>query len=304
METKQEKARRDIKDLRDLGDHQEPRNLQESAGLQESTGLEESDVLQESTGLQESDVRQESDSPQEPPAHQKAPAPSSAPPKEASEDFTRRLLSGLQLELEELYQVKGPLPVSECLLERIQWESLSDSEAPEELVVLEGEGGLELGLWLDEEVSSTLQQRGPLTTRRLEAHCQAVEGVSHFLYLSHRATLPRPVSLLELELQAEIDKFSSLLLRFWRRGKPEVAAELIEEIFENVSYRPALNREQRERYSRANRLARLYCRFLHRQYVQPNLQPASMEGFLADLRRMYRLGAAEKLSHAAQGAPL
>jgi len=57
---------------------------------------------------------------------------------------------------------------------------------------------------------------------------------------------------------------------------------------------------EEERYRKANFLASVYCRFLEARYVVSN----SIEGFLADLRRMYRLGAGDKLSYAACGAAL
>ena len=136
------------------------------------------------------------------------------------------------------------------------------------------------------------------TSDRLQAHCTVVEGVSHFVYLTHRAVQPRPVSHLELELQAEVDKFATVLLRLWREGRREASAELRRRLFDAVLFRGSLSDAERDCYVRANRLARLYCRFLEARYVLRN----QIDGFLADLRRMYRLGAGEKLSYAACGA--
>ena len=49
----------------------------------------------------------------------------------------------------------------------------------------------------------------------------AVEGVSHFVYLVHRARQERPVSAVELELQAEVDKYLVALLVTWNQtGEP------------------------------------------------------------------------------------
>ena len=44
----------------------------------------------------------------------------------------------------------------------------------------------------------------------MECFCLALEGVSHFLYLIWNASFDRSVTLLEMELQAEIDKFVML----------------------------------------------------------------------------------------------
>lgn len=210
-----------------------------------------------------------------------------------------RVLGALQDDLEAIYGVTAPLAVGDVALDREAWRQLSSNAVSEELVVVEADGGLEIGLFVDDEVVSELArpQRG-WTHRRLQAHCQAVEGVSHFLYVSHRAQQNRPVSHLELELQAEIDKFVTVVLALWRAGRREAAGELRHRLFERVSFHAHLDRQQREMYEKANFLARLYCGFLETRYVMRN----SIEGLFGDLRRMYRLGAAEKLSYAACGS--
>jgi hypothetical protein len=218
----------------------------------------------------------------------------------AADDGHDRILSGLQDELESIYRVEPGARVTDFVIDRARWVELSGSGAPEELVVVQTGDDVELGLFLDEGVYRELLRPQIWTHARIAAHCQAVEGVSHFLYLAHRAQLPRPVSQLELELQAEIDKFATLVLNLWASGRRGATATLRSVLFERVSYRQNLSVAAREMYEKANFLARLYCRFLEARYVVTN----SIEGFLADLRRMYRLGAAEKLSYAAQGAAL
>src|SRR5262249_42528562 len=46
----------------------------------------------------------------------------------------------------------------------------------------------------------------------LDAVCQLIEGVSHFVYVADRARRGLPATHLELELQAEIDKYVLLAL--------------------------------------------------------------------------------------------
>src|SRR5215472_3890111 len=60
-----------------------------------------------------------------------------------------------------------------------------------------GDGTLELALHLP-----VLHGHGPL-----DPLCQIIEGVSHFVYLADRARAEREATQLELELQAEVDKF-------------------------------------------------------------------------------------------------
>ena len=54
---------------------------------------------------------------------------------------------------------------------------------------------------------------------RLSGFCAAAEGVSHFLYLAHRAGQGGQVSQLELEAQGELDKYLSVVLLLWATGR-------------------------------------------------------------------------------------
>src|SRR6266566_3042294 len=85
--------------------------------------------------------------------------------------------------------------------------------ADEELIVAQPADGSDevvMSLYLDPALLERLRSEDPL--RRLHAgnlaDCwTALEGVSHFLYLAWNAGHDRPVSLLELEMQAEVDKY-------------------------------------------------------------------------------------------------
>ncbi len=213
-----------------------------------------------------------------------------------------RVLGSLQSELEAIYRVDSPLDAADFAIDRAQRGGVSGSSNSEELLVRETGGDLEIGLFVDDDVLREVDaaEADRWTHRRVAAHCLAVEGVSHFLYLTHRAAVPRPVSQLELELQAEIDKFATILLALWEMGRREAASVLRSRLFERVSYRTDLTAAEVDRYRMANFLANAYCRFLEARYVVRN----SVEGFLADLRRMYRLGAGDKLSYAACGGAL
>jgi len=159
--------------------------------------------------------------------------------------------------------------------------------AGEELLVLEEPEGLWLGLFLEEAVvaGALRGELGPLS--------QVVEGVSHFVFLATRAAAGRAVSLLELEVQAEVDKFALLLLARWRVERRRRSRALRRRLFEEVGYRGHLDGEALGRYREANRLGAGYARFLEGRYVDD----ADVEGLLRELRRAYRLGAGEKLAY-------
>jgi len=212
----------------------------------------------------------------------------------------RRTLAFLQAELETIYAVEAPA-VDGFLVGR---EAASAAgrvpQAPEELLVLEEDDGVSLGLYLDDAVMETAAAADPHHRRpRLVARVSlarmacAAEGVSHFVYLATRAAAGRPVSLLELEVQAEVDKFVLLLLHLWRRGLRRTSRALRRRLYERVRYHPHLGPEALARYREANRLGGGYARWLEGRFVAG----ADIEGLLRELRQCYRLSGGEKLAY-------
>jgi hypothetical protein len=136
--------------------------------------------------------------------------------------------------------------------------------------------------------------------RRLDDHnlqdfLLAIEGVSHFVYLVHRARQERPVSAVELELQAEVDKYLVALLVTWNQtGEPP--ADLRARLFTHVTFAGDLSREERERYELANSAADEYAASLEERYVRSR----SVDDMLGEVRRFYRKGLAEKLEYISQ----
>lgn len=150
-------------------------------------------------------------------------------------------------------------------------------------------------LYLDHSILSALEEHDPqklLDGNNLNAFCVALEGISHFLYLTWRAGHHRPVTQLELELQAEIDKyiFTSLLFLQQYNHNRINPHELL---FEQVSFHSDLNAAENSRYLTANRYAAKYCDSLksglHPEGVAPSLTN--------ELRRFYRLPLRDKLRH-------
>jgi hypothetical protein len=89
----------------------------------------------------------------------------------------------------------------------------------------------------------------------------ALEGVSHFTYYAWNAARDKTVSLFELELQAEVDKFvtTGMLLREQTGREP---SGLHAWLFDSPTLAAELAEHERERYRRANRYAAKYCRRL------------------------------------------
>lgn len=171
----------------------------------------------------------------------------------------------------------------------------------EQLLVAEGEDGVELGLYLDATVLERLVERCPLRSLdegNLADYCTALEGVSHFHYFVWSARRQRSVSLLELELQAEVDKYASALRLTLAQREGRFPSELFARLFEGVSFLPHLTDEERHRYEEAHRFGARFCRRLEERFLRR--RRARPEALLAELRAFYRLGRHAKLRHAAQ----
>ncbi len=206
----------------------------------------------------------------------------------------------IQGELEAIYGVEAPR-VHEFLVGRdVARAAGREPSAPEELLVLEEADGVSLGLFLDERVIAAAagtdpHDRRPRLTARgaLAKVACAAEGVSHFVYLATRAAQGRRVSLLELEVQAEVDKFAVLLLHLWRRGLRRMSQALRRRLYERVRYRAHLRGEELARYREANRLGGGYARWLEGRFIEG----ADIDGLLRELRQSYRLAGGEKIAY-------
>ena len=176
--------------------------------------------------------------------------------------------------------------------------------AEEELIVAEpadGDDEVALSLYLDPALLGRLAREDPLV--RLHAGnvadwCTALEGVSHFLYLAWNAGHDKPVSLLELEMQAEVDKY---VVSYWflRRQSPQhFPAELRRLLFERFRVDPGAAAAGRAQvYREASRYAGKFCARLERLLARSRAAlsgAAADDAVLAELRRFYRLTHARK----------
>ncbi|HEY6079905.1 MAG TPA: hypothetical protein VIW29_13920 [Polyangiaceae bacterium] len=149
-----------------------------------------------------------------------------------------------------------------------------DPEGREALLLRESEGSVELALVVPSEAAN--QNDGWL---------QLAEGASHFVYVTNRARQELPSTQLELELQAEVDKFVLLVLERQPYDRGD-AFEVHSRLYENVRYLHAAGTELGDRYRTANDLA---ARFVRR------LMAFGPETTHATLRRFYRAGQTDKI---------
>jgi hypothetical protein len=216
------------------------------------------------------------------------------------------LLRALQERLAGLYDAPAEHDVSDFLItDAAHAAALAGAAgAPgtdEQLLVQEDDDGVGISLYLDRSVIERLAERCPLRSlseENLADYCTALEGVSHFHYFVWSAGRERHVSLLELELQAEVDKYASALQLMLQQREGRFPADLFERLFDRTAFLPHLPPHERTRYEEAHRFAARFCRRLEERFLRR--RRARPEALLAELRSFYRLGRHAKLRHAEQ----
>ena len=215
------------------------------------------------------------------------------------------VLRGLQALLGRLYDVELPYDVYDFLVtdRRAIDAATNDKRAlDEELLLAETADGAGAGvaLYLDPQLLNRLEAADPhhaLTEDNLADYCTALEGVSHFVYSTYGLERDMPVSLLELETQAEVDKYAvTVFLLAGQQGGQVYPAQVHARLFDRVSFDARLEPDQYERYRTAHTLAARYCRRLERRFVNRGLP--KIEALVRELRSFYRLRHAAKLRHA------
>jgi len=168
--------------------------------------------------------------------------------------------------------------------------------AEEELIIAQSADGTDevgVSLYLDEALLARLARADPL----VQLHAgnvgdwwTALEGVSHFLYLAWNARHDRPVSLLELELQAEVDKYVASYWLLRRQFPGHFPAELHRVLFARTRVDPRIGAARAALYREASRYAEKFCGRLEHTLARSTTD----SDVLAQLRRFYRLTHARK----------
>ncbi len=214
------------------------------------------------------------------------------------------LLSKLQQLLGRIYDLPIGHDVRDFVLTDASLvAAASGSPSDEQLLVSQSADALEIALFLDASVLQRLAAADPLeslTEQNLADYLTAVEGVSHFVCVAWNASHDKPVSILELELQAEVDKFVSCAWLLHEQGAGRFPHELHHTLFRRVRVDAELAAERANLYRAATRYAARYCERLAAQWSERR-RAVSLD-VLADLRRFYRLGMTRKLTHIASCA--
>jgi len=204
----------------------------------------------------------------------------------------------LQALLTETYALELGYDVRDFLLTDAAVAGALDSTgrtSDEKLLIAEQDGEAAVSLYLDPAVLGRLDRNNPasqLGAENIEDFWTALEGVSHFLYYAWNAALEKCVTLMEMELQAEVDKFIAAVLLLRRHGNVQTRS-LHRWLFDLPRFDPRLERHELDRYRAANRYAGKYCLTLARRLAD-NVDLATLK---RELCYFYRLPQPAKIQH-------
>lgn len=209
-------------------------------------------------------------------------------------------LASLQDALAEIYDLAATPDVRQFLMTDPAWLAhvTAARHSDEQLLLAQDGDTLNMTLFIDRAVLERLAQQDPqaaLTHENLADWLTAAEGVSHFVYVAWNTGFDKPVTLLELELQAEVDKY---VLGAWllaRQNAGRFPRELHRALFERAHVDAHAAADRAGMYHTASRYAARFCRRMGT--LLERKRRSAMRESLAELRRFYRWGGARKLAH-------
>lgn len=214
------------------------------------------------------------------------------------------MLAELHRQLSSLYRVDASHDIRDYLvtdpvLAQVLSQGAMATNTEETLLVSEDREGVAMSLYLDAEMLARLESDSPLRrlhVDHLDDFWKVLEGISHFNCMTWKAMRDRSVSLLELELQGEIDKFVSAMLIAEDQDNASLQEGLHTWLFETARLKEELDGAERERYAAANRYAARFCHRLRARWQELGELP------IEELRRFFRLQLRDKISHIHAGA--
>jgi hypothetical protein len=209
------------------------------------------------------------------------------------------VLQQLQDLLANIYDLPLQYRVDDFLFtERAQLPSaVRDSDTDEHVLILNDGNEAAVGLFLDPGLLKRLAAANPidaLNSANVADYWTALEGVSHFICLAWNAPYDRAVSVLELELQAEIDKYVSSWWLLRQQDPQRHPAELHYLLFDRTRIDERLAGDRADLYREATQYAARFCRRLERLLAAQSVQRGEV---LCELRRFYRLSRERKMTH-------
>ena len=167
--------------------------------------------------------------------------------------------------------------------------------ATEKLLICQCEGEIGMTLYLDAELLERLASMDPrqhLGHWNLDDFWAVLEGLSHFNYVAWNAAADKAVTLMELEMQAEVDKYIGARL-LSEQQRTSLGSAVYRRLFDEPRFDENLNPMELSRYRNASLYAARFCRSLEARFAGSTFLPA----ILGELRTFYRLPQPDKVGH-------
>lgn len=226
-------------------------------------------------------------------------------PDTSIDSWPPMLLRDLQYLLGTVYGIDVGEDVHDYLITDVSM--LPPSQQPgacritEEKLLLQHDGDeLGVALYLDSDLLARLSRLDPrqrLSGQNLSDFCTVLEGISHFTYVAWNASADKRMTLLELEMQAEVDKYVGARILLEHQSSGGLGQSLVACLFDEPAFHEQLRPEELARYRDATSFAGRYCRSLESRFAQDRLAREMVH----ELRNFYRLPQPAKVSHI-QGA--
>ena len=216
------------------------------------------------------------------------------------------ILRDFQSLLSKIYGIEQSLDVYDFLVtDAAALENLEDPHSArateEKLLIHEQEDELGVLLYLNSELLKRVAKKDPrqyLGQNNLADFCKVLEGISHFIYLAWNAAADKSVTLMEMEMQAEVDKYIGARVLLWQQSWSPLDDSLFDRLFVDPCFDDRLTSEELARYRHASSYAGRYCLSLEKRF------PGDKSGLprfdwemIRDLRAFYRLPQHGKVSH-------
>ena len=210
-------------------------------------------------------------------------------------------LQRVQKSLEKLYDMNLDVDISDYLVDEerakqsMDWDAfysqLSFENMTQEseitingcVIINEEQGhglpeynGVGLGLYLDEDVVSCIEEQDPykaIDNTNFKQYQTLLEEASHLIYAMNGIKYQKPFTKLEQEIQACVDQFILTVFNVGRLNKGAIPKGYID-YFTNpdIDVESHMNSEFRERYETASRTGARYCKHLYESHLR-NFNP-------------------------------
>lgn len=209
------------------------------------------------------------------------------------------LLNQVQNQLETIYGIGLAERAEEFLINKNEARDLMpQTEIPKELFLARKPSNetVEVALFLDTNLLENLNRNDPfisINENNLNDFCVLIEGISHFVYFLWKSHNQHSITQLEMEIQAEIDKYLMLLFYSQTNDKSNTMTQVFDKLFANFTLIEMFAYGHRAQPNTALDLAMRYCHRLQNKWRNKN----DFSEIINEIRRFYNFSHEEKIRH-------